>query len=122
MISLQPVLILAVIFLGIIGIIKTATDFQLKQKIIKSGQVDPKSFKVLEKFPKDNKFSALKWGLIAFFAGLGLVALEFIDYAPNSPFPYGVVMVCVSFGFLFYYALVKNEINKKQDTDTEDQS
>lgn len=55
------------------------------------------------------KFSSLKWGLIVLFTGISLIILEFIDTRPDSPLPYGLVLVSISLGFLVYYFMVKNE-------------
>ena len=112
-------IIIGIIFLGIIGIIRAISEHMIKQKLINNGHIAPNALKIINP-PMDNRFSALKWGLVVFFGGFGLVALEFIKYSYESPFPYGVVAICVSFGFLLYYALVKNELASRQDADKQD--
>src|SRR5690242_5524326 len=100
--GIAAAIVIGIIFLGMIGIIRELTEYTLKQKLINSGQVDTKSLKILSN-PRDNRFTALKWGLISFFGGLGLITLEFINYSRESPFPYGVELVFISTGFLVYY-------------------
>src|SRR5690349_15696408 len=106
-------IVIGAVFYGIIGIIRAITEYMLKQKLINSGQVDTKSLKILSN-PTDTRFTALKWGLITFFGGLGLVTLEFINYSRDSPFPYGVELVFISTGFLVYYFSTRSEISKSQ--------
>ena len=112
-------IVIGVIFLGIIGIIKAISNHFIKQKLISSGHIAPNALKIINP-PVENRFSALKWGLVAFFGGFGLVLLEFVGYSHRSPFPFGVVAVCVSFGFLLYYALVRKELANRQDQDKQD--
>jgi uncharacterized protein YneF (UPF0154 family) len=109
-------IVIGVIFLGIIGIIRAISEYLIKQKLINNGHIAPNALRILSPpMDMDNRFSALKWGLVVFFGGLGLISLEFIQYSHQSPFPYGVVAVCVSLGFLIYYLIVRKELIKQQD-------
>ncbi len=103
-------IVLAVIFAGIFSIIRAILNYKLKRKLIDSGQVDEKSVNILSE-QEEGRFTALKWGLVILFGGLGLVLLEFIPHHVNSPFPYGLVASFVAVGFLIYYFLVRKEIS-----------
>lgn len=60
-----------------------------------------------------SKYEALKWGLILFFGGLGLIIIEFIPYeSGNSPLPYGVEAICIAAGLLIYYSLINHKKSK----------
>lgn len=107
-------ILISVIFLGMIGTIRALSEHQTKQKLINSGLVDTKSLKILNP-PLDNRFDALKWGLVALFGGISLISLEFIKFSYESPFPYGVVLVGISMGFLFYYLLVRKQLRNNQN-------
>ena len=114
--GIAAAIVIGIVFLGIIGIIREITEYMLKQKLINSGHTAPNTLKILSP-PVDNRFTALKWGLISFFGGLGLVTLEFINYSRESPFPYGVELVFISAGFLVYYFSTRREISKSQQVE-----
>jgi hypothetical protein len=104
-------IVIAVIFTGIVSIINTILNYKLKRKLIESGQVNDTSINILGE-QEEGRYSALKWGLVVLFGGLGLVILEFIPYHVNSPFPYGFVTSFIAAGFLIYYLLVRKEFSK----------
>jgi len=91
---------------------KVMTDYILKKKIVEQGFVNDDTQAIFKQHTADNRFSALKWGLIVFFGGLSLIIMEFIPTAGDSPLPYGLFAVSVSFGFLLYYFIIKREILK----------
>ena len=72
----------AVIFTGIYFILKNFTDFLLKRKIIKAGHFDNAGIldqKVASETignQEANKYPSLKWGLVAFFAGIGFIIIN----------------------------------------------
>lgn len=104
-------IVIGVIFLGIAKIVKTFTDYRLKRRLIELGHIDEKVSNILSN-KEDNYFNSLKWGMIIFFGGLGLIILEFIPYDTDSPFPYGFEAVFIATGFLLYFMLVKKEMVK----------
>jgi hypothetical protein len=112
---LMPVAVLGGLAVFWYVVIKYITDYLLKKKMIDKGYVNEEGkalFKTEES--NGNKYAALKWGLIAFFGGLSLVLIEFIPFGPESPLPYGLVILFVAGGFLVYYNIVKKEQEKNQ--------
>lgn len=111
--NLREVLMPVAIFSGFGGtvyfFVKAMTDYILKKKMIEKGYVNDDTQAIFKQHVADNKSAALKWGLIAFFGGLSLIIMEYINVGPQSPLPYGLVAVFVSFGFLLYYFIVKKE-------------
>ncbi len=111
--NLREVLMPVAIFSGFGGtvyfFVKAMTDYILKKKMIEKGYVNDDTQAIFKQHAADNKSAALKWGLIAFFGGLSLILMEYINVGPQSPLPYGLVAVFVSFGFLLYYFIVKKE-------------
>lgn len=111
--SLESVLMPISIFGGLGGAMyffaKVMTDYILKKKMIEKGYVNEDTQALFKQHTSDNKFAALKWGLIIFFGGLALVLMEYIPVGPESPLPYGLFAVFVSLGFLIYYFLLKKE-------------
>ena len=96
------------ILIAISVVIVVFTNYDLKKKILSKENIDDKMFLILNNLTGFGS-EMLKWGIILFFGGIGLIVLEFLPYNENSPLPYGVMTVFVSFGFLTYYLLMKNQ-------------
>lgn len=113
---MAPVFLMMVIFGGTALILYIINSFILKGKILKVGKLDlaPEQIKALYKNVAMTAESPLKWGLILFCGGLGLVLIDFLDADPQSTLPWGIEIVFVSMGFLIYYALTKNRTDKKE--------
>jgi hypothetical protein len=109
--NLREVLMPLAIFSGLGGstyfFVKAMTDYILKKKMIEKGFVNDDTQAIFKQHSDDGKYSSLKWGLLAFFGGLSLIIMEFVQVSPDSPLPYGLFAVSVSLGFLIYYFLVK---------------
>ena len=106
---LMPISILGSFGASIYFFTKVMTDYILKKKMIDKGFVNDDTQAIFKIHTADSKYTSLKWGLIIFFAGLALVIMEFIPTGPDSPLPYGLFAVSVSFGFLLYYFIVKRD-------------
>ncbi|MBV6646169.1 MAG: hypothetical protein KI790_12010 [Cyclobacteriaceae bacterium] len=105
---LLPPFVLGAISLGIIYFTRTLTDYWLKRKLIDNGLVNEDAGKFLNQQASQSKYASLKWGLIVFFSGIGLIIINNFD-THNSPLPYGILAVSASLGFLLYYFLMKRE-------------
>lgn len=124
---MNEVLITAVVFSGIFYILKSFTDFLLKRKIIKAGHFDKAG--ILEQKVstasaenhEENKYPSLKWGLVAFFAGIGLIFINQMapslgsgnywdsshnNFMEHSLLPFGIELVAISLGFIVYFIIV----------------
>ncbi len=109
------------IFFAAYHIIKLLSEHLLKRKIIKSGHID--KAQILEPLKvessEENKYPSLKWGLVAFLGGLGLILIdilrridhELIDYN-YGVLPVGIVLVFVALGFLIYFFIVNGKSKK----------
>jgi hypothetical protein len=110
--ALGAAAVIGALFAGVVTVIRSFTSYKLKKKLIESGAVDPSSIKLIES-EKDGmaKNSTLKWGLVFFFAGLGLVVIELFSSSlhHDSVLPFGIELVFVSAGFLIYVLLMKNK-------------
>ncbi len=117
--EIMEVLMAAVVFTGIGGglilFTKLMTDFSLKRNMINKGYVNEDTQAIFKKPAREyeNKYPALKWGLILFFGGASLIAMEYLGVDRESPLPYGLFILSVSLGFLIYYFIVKNELKKQ---------
>src|SRR5258706_5491180 len=101
---LMPITILGSFGTAVYFFVKVLTDYILKKKMIEKGFVNDDTQAIFKQHSSDEgKFPSLKWGLIAFFAGVSLIIMEYIPVSPQSPLPYGLFTIAVSLGFLIYY-------------------
>jgi hypothetical protein len=119
---MSDVLMAAVIFYAIYQIIKNFTDFLLKRKIIKAGHfenagiLEQKVASSIIENQEVNKYPSLKWGLVAFFAGIGFIIIDqqspsYKDWESTHDFmrsmlPFGIELVSISLGFIVYFLIV----------------
>ncbi len=106
---LLPVTVLAGLGGSVYFFSKVITDYILKKKMIEKGYVNEDTQAIFKRHVDENKYSALKWGLIILFGGLALIIMDFIPTSPDSPLPYGLLAFSISLGFLIYYFIIKNE-------------
>ncbi|MHC1706504.1 MAG: hypothetical protein AB9842_03160 [Bacteroidales bacterium] len=113
--NLSILLTTATVFFSIYMIIKEFTDFLLRRKIIKSGHVDKAGIlEPLVETSNDKKYPTLKWGLVALFAGAGIIVIELMSNAgglmwmkeEKSILPLGIELVFIAAGFLTYFFIV----------------
>lgn len=125
--AMNEVLMAAVIFYAIYQILKNFTDFLLKRKIIKAGHfenagiLEQKVTSEVAENQEANKYPSLKWGLVAFFAGIGFIIINQIspalsngeywqsshnNFMEHSMLPFGIELVSVSMGFIVYFLIV----------------
>ncbi|MBA4410356.1 MAG: hypothetical protein Q8S54_08245 [Bacteroidota bacterium] len=121
--SINEVLMASVIFYAIFRVLKNFTDFLLKRKIIKAGHfenagiLDQQVTAVNSENQEANKYPSLKWGLVAFFAGIGFIIINqmspsinnhdnYRNFMEDSMLPFGIELVSISFGFITYFLIV----------------
>lgn len=107
--TLIPIVAIISFFGGSILFIKVLTDFFLKRKIVDKGLTGDEAQKILQARAEDSKFGGLKWGLLTLAAGIGLIIINYVPYDGSTPFPYGVLAICISLGFLAYYQMMKDK-------------
>ncbi len=120
---MNQVLMAAVIFFAIYQILKNFTDFLLKRKVIKAGHfenagiLEQKVASIASENQEANKYPSLKWGLVAFFAGIGFIIINqlgpslynednYRNFMENSMLPFGIELVSISLGFIVYFLIV----------------
>lgn len=125
--SIFEVLMASVVFYSIYQILKNFTDFLLKRKIIKTGHfekagiLDQEVGSISLENQEANKYPSLKWGLVAFFAGIGFIIINQMspglsngnywesshsNFMEHSLLPFGIELVSISFGFIIYFLIV----------------
>ena len=120
---MNEVLMASVVFFAIYQVLKNFTDFLLKRKIIKAGHfenagiLDQKVASASIENQEANKYPSLKWGLVAFFAGVGFIVINSMSpslyneenydhFMRNSMLPFGIELVSISLGFIIYFLIV----------------
>lgn len=124
---MNDVLMAAVVFFAIFQILKSFTDFLLKRKLIKAGHFENAGIleqKVTSSSTENqeaNKYPSLKWGLVAFFAGIGFIIIHQMtpglsngyysqsshnNFMEHSLLPFGIELVSISMGFIVYFLIV----------------
>ncbi len=105
--TLVPIALFGATVIIVIAIL----NFILKMRLISSGNKDEYYIKLLTG-SFEYKSSALKWGLILLFGGIGLVVIEFIPGGKvyGSPLPFGIEAIFLSIGLLVYYLIVRKEL------------
>jgi hypothetical protein len=89
---------------------RAITEYILRKKMIDKGFVNDDTQAIFKAHQSESsKYPSLKWGLITLFAGLALILMEYVPSRADSPLPYGLFAVSVSFGFLIYYFMVQRE-------------
>jgi len=104
---MMPIAIIGSLGASVYFFTKALTDYILRKKMIDKGFVSPDAQSIFKDQIVENKFGALKWGLIIFCGGIGLILMEFFSVQPDSTLPYGIFAVSVSLGYLAYYLIVR---------------
>ncbi len=104
-----------VVFATFAVVIIAILNFILKMRILNLGYKDETYIKLLSK-SIEYKESTLKWAILLFFGGLGLIVINFIPNpaAYESPLPYGTEAIFLAAGFMCYYFIARKE-NKNSD-------
>jgi hypothetical protein len=111
---MEDVFVIVIVFTGIYQIIKVFTDYVLKKRLISAGHVDKAG--ILNTTSKEeNSYPTLKWGLVALFAGLGLVVIALLEknggmaWMQGSHYymQFGIELMAISLGFLVYFIIAR---------------
>ncbi len=104
--DVSPVLVPITFLIVVAIVVSLLTRYRLLRRILDSGLLNEATVDKLLK-PVGARREALKWTLLLFFGGIGLVLIEFIPYqAKTSPLPYGLEAICLSVGFGLYTWLI----------------
>lgn len=105
--QIVSILVPGTIFISTAVVLIAFFNYLLKKRVVEAGPIDSNALDFLKSVSSTGD-SVLKWGLLFFFGGLGLVVIEFLPFAShNSSLPFGVECIFVSAGFLVYYYLVR---------------
>ena len=107
--SIAPFVVMIALLISVTIITTAILQFKLKKRVTQAIPLNETIVRML--FKTDGwQLAILKWCLLLFFGGLGLIVLGFIPYsAETSPLPYGVESVFLSMGFGIYYWMVRKQ-------------
>ena len=109
---LLPISIIGSLGASIYFFTKILTEYILKKKMIEKGFVNEDTQAIFKRQSATNQYSALKWGLLALSGGIGLIIIDYMGVDMDSTLPFGILSVSMSVGFLVYYFLVKQHLQK----------
>lgn len=119
---MEELIAVGVVFFGAYHIIKLFSTHLLKRKLIKAEQFDRVGILEEPKSENDesNRYPSLKWGLVALMTGLGFIIIEVMGLfnrelvkGRDAVLPMGILMVCISLGFLIYFFIMNGKAVKK---------
>ena len=109
---MEELLVAVIVFFGMYQILKLLSTHLLKRKLIKAEQYERVGILEEPSVPSDetNRYPSLKWGLVALMTGVGFIIIEImglfnkdIIYGRDAFLPVGIILVCISAGFLMYF-------------------
>jgi len=115
---IESIFITGIVFFGIYHIIKGFTDYLLRRKIVRAGHFEKAGIlDPVNPTQEENRYPTLKWGLVAFMAGAGLIFIELLSWGGKftwvkdyfSAMPVGIELVFISAGFLIYFFIVNSK-------------
>lgn len=119
---MKDLFVTVVVFFALYQIIKMFTDFLLKRRVIKSEHFDQADILASPREDEnEGRYPTLKWGLVCFMAGIGLLISNQLYFAgkmdeysaENSMAAFGMELVFISAGFLIYFLIVTLMKKKK---------
>ena len=120
---MPEVIVTAVVFFATYHIIRLISNHLLKRKLIKAEQYERVGILEEPKVENDesNRYPSLKWGLVALMTGLGFIIIEVMGSlfdremvrGRDAVLPLGILMVCISLGFLIYFFIMNGKAVKK---------
>nr|WP_319573445.1 DUF6249 domain-containing protein [uncultured Draconibacterium sp.] len=119
---MPEVIVTAVVFFATYHIIRLISTHLLKRKLIKAEQYERVGILEEPKVENDesNRYPSLKWGLVALMTGLGFIIIEVMGLfdremvrGRDAVLPLGILMVCISLGFLIYFFIMNGKAVKK---------
>ncbi len=84
---MEPIFVTAIVFYGFYQIIRLISEHFLKRKLINNGHVEQAGILATPAQPVEEpqRYPSLKWGLVAFMGGLGLIIIEMIRTYQSPP-------------------------------------
>jgi hypothetical protein len=118
---MEELLAVAVVFFGMFHVLKLLSTHLLKRKLIKAEQYERVGIldEPINTSDESNRYPSLKWGLVALTTGIGFIIIEILGlfnkdiiHGRDAFLPIGILLVCVSSGFLIYFFIMNRKIKR----------
>jgi hypothetical protein len=117
--ALQPVLIIAVIFLGIIALLREVSQNRLRHKVVDKG-VNPSNLNFQALFSREaarNRYGSLKWGMLLVGIGLVLLVVQILPVEVSDETTVGIMSLVAGLCLLIYH-FAAPAVEKTEDKKT----
>lgn len=120
---MSEIFVVAIVFFGFFNLLRVLTDYLLRRRIVKDGHVEKAGIlespliKTAQEDPEPRRYTTLKWALVAFFGGVGVIIADILKHSPrlswamshDAMIPFGIVLVFISFGFIIHFIIVSRK-------------
>jgi hypothetical protein len=110
---LIPIALFAMIFL----IVKSVADNKTRQKAIEKGVSDEFLKNLFKQQPDEGAQDlnrSLKWGMVAFAIGLGLMTVDGQNLSPDDPSAFGIPLLYAGVALVLYQMFLRNDAKKSR--------
>lgn len=98
------------LFAMIVLIVKIVSDNRLRRKVLNSAASEDMAEALLDRqWAEPQTRSALKWGLILFSLGIGVLFVDVLALGFESPLAYAVLLLATGLALLVFYGIERNE-------------
>ncbi len=105
-------------FAMIAYIVKLISDNRLRRKVLNSAASEGMAEALLDRrWAEPGTRSALKWGLIFFALGLGVLVVHLLAIGFESPLAYAVLLLAAGGALLGFYAVERNASEETTSAD-----
>lgn len=103
------------LFAMIAYIVKIVSDNRLRRKVLNSAASEEMAEALLDRqWAEPRTRSALKWGLVLFSLGIGVLVVNVLALGFESPMAYAVLLLATGLALLGFYAIERNEPREEE--------
>lgn len=112
MATLQPLLIVGIVFFSIIEFIRILSDNRIRHKLIDKGMVDDNVRFLYQAKENGKNPSSLKWGIVLFAIGTALVLGQLFPDSIEEEMMIAFMFLFSGGGLILYYTFAGMKTNK----------
>ena len=109
------IFVVAIVFFSVIMIIKLATDYFTRKRLIDTGLVDEKVKFLFKGYGKSHTLNNIKWGMILIAIGIPFLWHEMAPYRVSGESVFGMALVLAGVATLVYYFIAKSHLESADD-------
>jgi hypothetical protein len=105
-------------FAMIAYIVKLISDNRLRRKVLNSAASENMAEALLDRqWAEPRTRSALKWGLIFFSLGIGVLFVDLLTIGFESPLAYAILLLATGLALLGFYAIERDASDETRSSD-----